>query len=283
MPDLFQQVVQHCMTNMGSSDRNCSICGELLKPVEIEILGTKRTVGVACPCETEQLAKEEKKRSEAERIKRIQAFSDDDQMVPGATFRKEVRPSARKANVFLRDFAEDVKRWGSRGLYIYGPNGVGKSTLLSAVAVRLREQGYSVIYTTTNSLINRIANTGIKADALHAYKVADVLIVDEIGSDVPAEWRMSDLFEVLNARQDRLPILFGSNLSIKELEVKYNLKKFNFGKNENTDGFEKNRGTQLMERVFGNCIPVKVDGESRRFEKLQENVAWADRQVHNHV
>ncbi|WP_181023572.1 AAA family ATPase [Brevibacillus laterosporus] len=63
-----------------------------------------------------------------------------------------------------------MERWKDRGLYIFGPNGTGKSSLLSAVAMKLRHQGISVIYTTTSSLINRTSNKYTKLETLVAYK-----------------------------------------------------------------------------------------------------------------
>ncbi|PPB08652.1 hypothetical protein [Brevibacillus laterosporus] len=81
-----------------------------------------------------------------------------------------------------------------------------------------------------------------------------MLIIDEIGADIPAHWEMSDLFGVLESRQDRLPTLYGSNLSVLELEEKYNER-------------NKDWGTRLMERVLGGGDVVEVTGDSERFDK----------------
>ncbi|TPG93537.1 AAA family ATPase (plasmid) [Brevibacillus laterosporus] len=270
MQNLFQQIAQSSTEKLGSSERKCSICRKTLSPVEINILGVNRMVAVACKCETDLLAKEERQRAKVEFIQKIQAYSDDDQMVPNASLDQARHPGIHEAYVKLKDFAENLEGWKDKGLYIFGPNGTGKSSLLSAVAIKLRQQGISVIYTTTSSLINRTSNKYTKLETLAAYKNAEVLIIDEIGADIPAHWEMSDLFEVLESRQDRIPTLYGSNLSVLELEKKYNER-------------NKDWGTRLMERVLGGCDVVEVTGSSERFDKYKKTKQWADRQVNNHV
>lgn len=269
MQDLFQRIAQSSTEKLGSSERRCSICTRVLSPVVINILGVERVVAVACKCETDLLAKEERQRAKIAFIQKIQAYSDDDQMVPNASLDQARHPGIQKAHAKLKDFATNLNRWKDKGLYIFGPNGTGKSSLLSAVAMKLRHQGISVIYTTTSSLINRTSNKYTKLETLAAYKNTEVLIIDEIGADIPAHWEMSDLFGVLESRQDRLPTLYGSNLGVQELEKKYN---------ERSDGW----GTRLMERVLGGGDVVEVTGESERFGKYVKTNQWANRQVNNH-
>ncbi|MED1666614.1 hypothetical protein [Brevibacillus laterosporus] len=84
MQDLFQRIAQSSTEKLGSSERKCSICTRVLSPVVINILGVERVVAVACKCETDLLAKEVRQRAKVEFIQKIQAYSDDDQMVPNA-------------------------------------------------------------------------------------------------------------------------------------------------------------------------------------------------------
>ncbi|MED1954632.1 ATP-binding protein [Brevibacillus centrosporus] len=195
-------------------------------------------------------------------------FSDDDQMVAKATFENfEPEPGTMSGYRIAKDFAENPAVWGARGFYYCGDNGSGKSHLLSSIANHLRNNGYAVIYTTGKTLIQRAKPAMSKAEVLEAYRTCDVLIIDEIGADVPADWEIADLFTVMNSRQGRKPILYGSNLTIDELEAKMNVKQLGWG-------------TRLMERIIADTVgQIMMKGESRRFNKHAENQTWLQRRL----
>jgi len=224
----------------------------------------KFKVTPACKCEADKAVEEHRLMQLAEYNARVHKFSDDDQMVPHATFEGfQVTPGTKAGLTLLQDFVANTDEWKARGVYLFGANGLGKSHLLSAAANQLRRNHKSVIYTTAKMLIAHLKSGGSRWEYLHAYKVADVLIIDEIGADIPADWEMGDLFNILNGRQHRKPTLFGSNLSVKELEAKVEARQAGWG-------------TRLMERIIEGAYTVKMTGESYRFRRNEETRKWVE-------
>lgn len=265
--------MSNSIAKLGESNRNCSICRQLVEAKLVDLPGIgQKMVGIACSCETKQLKQDEKMAALRERNGYLHTFSDDDQMVANATFEKfEPEQGTTSGYRIAKDFAQNLAAWGPRGFYFSGDNGSGKSHLLSAITNHLRRNGFSVIYTTGKTLIQRTKPALSKAEVLDAYRICDVLIIDEIGADVPADWEIGDLFTAMNARQGRKPILYGSNLSIDELEAKMNAKQAGWG-------------TRLMERIIADTVgQIMMQGESRRFDKHVENQAWLQGRLNQNV
>lgn len=252
----------------GSSERNCPYCERLIKPIELEseVLGKIR-VTPACKCEAEKEMADIKRFEKAKQNGEIHEYSDDDQMVRHATLTgyKPV-PGTQRGLQVIQSFTKDIVQWGAKGIYLFGENGLGKSHLLSASTKELRSQGFSVIYTTAKLMIAHTRKPNGKWEYLDAYKAADVLIIDELGAEVPADWEMGELFTVLNGRQDRRPILYGSNFTVKELEAKFEER-------------QKGWGKRLMERIIESSVLEELIGGSHRFDLHIKNTEQLNRRL----
>ncbi|MED1784261.1 ATP-binding protein [Brevibacillus fortis] len=267
----LHQVVKNCIEKQGSSERSCPHCGKVLKPIELvsEVIGKFRVTPV-CKCEAEREMVDIKRFERAKRNGEMHEYSDDDQMVRGATLAEyETAPGTIRGFQVIQDFTRGIKEWGSKGIYLFGENGLGKSHLLSAATKELRNHGFSVVYTTAKLLIAHTRKPIGKWEYLNAYRATDVLIIDELGAEIPADWEMGELFTVLNGRQNRSPILYGSNFTVKELEARFNER-------------QKGWGTRLMERIIESSVLEELTGDSRRFDLHIENTEQLNRRLMKH-
>lgn len=117
----------------------------------------------------------------------------------------------------------------SKGIFIYGKTGVGKSYLSICLANRLVEQGKSVAYVNTRNSISNLRGYVINDkdkfnDLISKMKNAELLIIDDLGNEKITDWsRDSVLYEVLDyrLRNKKTKIIINSNYTLKELKELY--------------------------------------------------------------
>ena len=116
-----------------------------------------------------------------------------------------------------------------RNLFFYGTVGTGKSFLSGCIANELLQAGFSVIYFSASGLFERLARYAFdtkEKDALHAFYAdlygCDLLIIDDLGTEVTNQFVTSQLFSCLNERWlRRRPVIISTNLSLEELRDRY--------------------------------------------------------------
>ena len=95
--------------------------------------------------------------------------------------------------------------------------------------------------------------------AAEKLEACDLLILDDLGTEMPGQFTVAALYGLLNARlMARKPMIITTNLTMQELE--------------NPDSREKMR---IYDRVLECCTPVRVDGAHIRGAKRSENRAFA--------
>lgn len=113
------------------------------------------------------------------------------------------------------------------GLFIIGPCGTGKTHLAAAIANKLMADGIPVIFVTMIDLLakikatfaaDRVQTTANEADLMRLYKTVDLLILDDMGKELPTPWALAKMYEIINARyEDYKPIIVTSNYTADEL------------------------------------------------------------------
>lgn len=125
---------------------------------------------------------------------------------------------------FIREFGEVC-----RNLFFYGTVGTGKSFLSGCIARELLQRGCSVLYFSAASLFDTLARytfDGRLKDSLQDFCEdlygCDLLIVDDLGTEITNSFVTSALFSCLNERHLRgRSTLISTNISLEELRDRY--------------------------------------------------------------
>ncbi len=123
------------------------------------------------------------------------------------------------------DFADNFKG-NEKGLLMIGGTGLGKTHLSLAIAARVIEKEFCVVYNSVPELLRTIDNEQFgrsTGDTLSVISACDLLILDDLGAENTNERTSSLLYEIINGRICRaLPLIVSTNLSPAELQNKYN-------------------------------------------------------------
>lgn len=163
-----------------------------------------------------------------------------------------VRQAVEKCQHFINDFDNKPKN-----LYLYGDTGVGKTFLSNCVAKELLERGNSVIYFTAFQLFD-ILSKGVfdrDADAIAAHQNifdCDLLIIDDLGTELSNSFTSSQLFLCVNERILRQKsTIISSNLSPKDIFETYSERTFS--------------------RITSNYNIINLFGDDIRIKKRQKH------------
>ncbi len=113
--------------------------------------------------------------------------------------------------------------------YFYGNSGLGKTFMCSCIAKKLLDEGNSVIYMSAYSLAdllekNRFRHNDLEEDdeSIDMLFDADLLIIDDLGTESPTSVTASEIFKVINNRLiNRKSTVISSNLRPRELSGTY--------------------------------------------------------------
>ncbi len=138
-------------------------------------------------------------------------------------------PNKRMKEIFdfCKDYAEDFDT-SSPSIFMHGKTGLGKTHLSLAIAGYVVNQGYGVIYGSTQNLINKLErehfgrNNEDTGNAEQALLDCDLLILDDLGSEFSTTFTVAAIYNIINTRISRgLPVIINTNLTPEELEQKY--------------------------------------------------------------
>ncbi len=124
---------------------------------------------------------------------------------------------------FIRDFGKDFNN-----LVFYGTVGTGKSFLSCCVAKELLDRGCSIIYFSAQQLFQSISAHFYdkEKDELNSLYEriygSDLLIIDDLGTEMVNEFTRTQLFTVLNERAlRRNPVITSTNLDMDTIRRTY--------------------------------------------------------------
>lgn len=156
----------------------------------------------------------------------FESFIVDERFYPGKAFDK-----AEKIVESCRGYAANFTT-KSKSLLLLGGVGVGKTHLSLAIANVVINRGYSVIFGNSQNIISDLQaeefneNREIQYDK-RAVLNCDLLIIDDLGTEVLNQSRIAILYNIINSRLlSKLPTIISSNFTLDELEEKYDQRIF---------------------------------------------------------
>lgn len=145
----------------------------------------------------------------------------------GLTSLETAKRAVSECERFIREFGQK-----SSNLLFYGNAGTSKTFLSNCVAKELLDKSYSVIYFTAFQLFD-ILSKGVfekDADAIAAHQNifdCDLLIIDDLGTEVPNSFTVSQLFLCVNERILRgKSTIISTNLNLVQLRDVYSDRTF---------------------------------------------------------
>lgn len=152
------------------------------------------------------------------------------------------------------DFAVN---FGTRfnNLILYGQAGLGKTFLCNCIAKEVLDHGFSVIYLTAFQLFRMIETyrfhndeDQVSFDDIQAIYDCDLLIIDDLGTEINNAFTTSELFSLINSRLlDEKPIVISTNLNPK--------------------GWTDQYSDRIVSRIIGHYLSLEFTGTDIRLQK----------------
>ncbi|MFC6334720.1 primosomal protein DnaI [Paenibacillus septentrionalis] len=149
----------------------------------------------------------------------------------------------------------------TKGLYLAGDFGVGKTYLMCFALQELAKSGYSGVIVYMPDFVEDLKvlmhEPAKLKETVDLMKETDLLVFDDIGAENLNPWvRDHVLGAILNYRMDRKPTFYTSNYRLVDLESHFSF--------TNKDGEEHHKGRRLMNRVAPYVDELVVAGKNKR-------------------
>ena len=158
---------------------------------------------------------------------------------------------------FLREYANSFDPKTSPSILMMGGTGLGKTHLSSAVALGAIEKGNDVFYTGAIDLFSQFEIQRFKTynnepnELIERYFECDLLVIDDLGTEMINQFSISTLYNLLNDRLSRKkPTIVSTNLTQEDIQKKY------------TD--------RITSRMFGEYKVLFFAGTDIRAQKLMK-------------
>lgn len=248
----------------GVEIQMCEHC-KTPRQVLVNILGVKKICNCLCHCQAEALRKNDQEqiiRQQKQRMENLRHKGIADPQHQKYTFKNDDNPKseiARKAYKYAERFKEMYEK--NCGLMLYGGVGTGKSFYACCIANILIDQGISALVTSMPRIMYKMRSMSFEEDKnmfIDSIERYSLVVIDDLGVENPTDFAHETMFQVLDARvRSKKPLIITTNLDPKD---------FNNPKDE--------RYNRLFDRIRECCVPILVDGSSRRREIMKDKSQW---------
>lgn len=156
----------------------------------------------------------------------------------------------------LKQFSQSFEKTTYRNYLLMGGTGLGKTHMSTAVAKNLIDRGFDVLYVTALDMFRDFEakqfdkGMGMKNE-IERYEEAELLIIDDLGTEVCNQFAVAVLYDVMNGRINRRRSTFiNTNLNFKEMETRYH--------------------ERITSRLLAEYIPFVFSGLDIRKQKIYE-------------
>lgn len=158
----------------------------------------------------------------------------------------------------MQQFAQSFSTNTQMNLALFGGTGLGKTHLSTAVAKTVIDRGFDVLYISAVGMLasferERFGTTSISKEDVDTSRFydCDLLIVDDLGSEVSNQFTVSAIYNVINIRLNKKkPTIISTNLTPAELRTRY--------------------WDRIASRIFGEYTPLIFEGTDVRMQKLKK-------------
>ena len=166
----------------------------------------------------------------------------------GVNIRTVMEKTYQTCRKYAMNFSES-----SGNLLFSGDTGLGKTFLSACIARAVADRGYSVVYESAGHLFSNLERAKFDNDEAakgdsRKYMACDLLIIDDLGTEMPSQFVTAALYSLVN---DRL-------LEGKAMIISTNL---------NTEDLTRRYSAQIASRLRGSFTRVAFLGDDIRVKK----------------
>ena len=166
-------------------------------------------------------------------------------------------PLIKYINDFIKNF--DNEEVESKGLYLTGSFGSGKTYMVSAILNEMAKRGVksTIVYYPEFLRDLKASFSDNYNEKFVVAKKSPILFIDDIGAENCSVWSRDEILgSILQYRMEQhLPTFFTSNLSLKELEEHLS---------NTSNGVEKVKARRIIERIKQLTISMELVSKNRR-------------------
>ena len=217
--------------------------------------------GEKCNCFKQALINEYYKMSNISKNFETQNFNTldlslfSDEILPGEN--KSSKQNILEISAICEMFVQNFKKENEENLLFFGDTGLGKTFMSNCIAKALLDKGFTVIYQTAFKMFDILeeyrfhdSKKQINSTAKENYNnlfECDLLIIDDIGTELTNSFTVSELFIIINTRLlNKKKTIISTNFSLGKLAETYT--------------------ERISSRIFDKFTLVKFIGKDLRWE-----------------